>query len=800
MLRNYFKISLRNLWRRKTHSLINVVGLAIGLASAIVIFLIVRYELSFDQFHTQADRIYRVVSDTYGPNGEEGGNTGVPHPLPDALRQDFADDIMTVVPVERYQSHQRIEVNDKTIFADGAMAYTESAYLQIFDVLLREGNPRTALALPNTALISASLSHALFGRSQDIQGEIIKLDDTHELKVTGVLAEPLGPSDFAFDLLISFTTIARNRPVDTQWDYLNSAFQAFVLLCPETSPEALQSQLRRYLDQYHTNEEDSKPGTSLYLQPLSAIHHEGKYAGFPYRKATSFQLGGLSLLAVLLIGLACINFINLTTAVSARRTKEIGVRKVVGSSRRQIMFYFLGEALLVTLLATVLALGLAELGLLRLQRWYEYLQEIHLSLDASAVAFLLLLVLGTTLLAGGYLALVLSRFQPVSMLKAHPTASPQRHRSLRSGLVVFQFFVTQLFILSVLTVGQQLQYLMEAPLGFNQEAVLTVSFPDGNPQRQKYIKQALQGHTGVQSLSRSMFTAISQSMSATTIGYDGTDPEESELSTWYQFADADYFDTHRMTLLAGDVYLPSDSGSGFVANEAFLHEVGATSPEEIIGKYIRLNDLELPVVGVVADYHTNTFDQKIPPLLITNYSPRYQHLSLKVNMAQSAAVIERLAHVWQESYAEFPLEYRFLDQAIARFYRSHQRLLALIQLFSGIAILIGCLGLYGLVMFMAEQRTKEIGIRKVLGASVQQLLTLFSGQFIKLVIVAFCLAAPLAYFLITAWLEGFAYRIQINGWMFVGCLLLSLLLVMLTVGYRSLRAAMTNPVNALRDE
>nr|WKN37790.1 ABC transporter permease [Tunicatimonas sp. TK19036] len=797
MLKNYLKVALRNLWKRKAQTLINVLGLSLGLASAIVIFLIVRYELSFDRFHTKVDRVYRIVTDFKSPDGE-GGNSGVPRPLPEALRQDFPDVFAQIVPVEEYQNHRRVKVGDKTLFLDEMIAYTETGYLQLFDFPLLEGNAEKALSLPNEVLITQAVAQTLFGRSSDVVGEVINLNDMYELKVAGVLADLPAQTDLAFEMLISFSTIVRNRLEDEEWDNYNSAFQVYALLNEKTSPGDLQAQLTNYLSSY-TADSDGWDAF-LRLQPLTSIHHEGKYGGVPHRKAPHAILNGLLGLGAILVLLACINFINLATAVSTRRSKEIGVRKVVGSSRRQIAGYFLGEAFLVTVLATALALGLAEVSLIQLQHLYDYLQNVHLVIDLSLMLFLLILVLVVTLLAGGYPALLLSRFRPVQMFKTYLHA-PQRNRlTVRRILVVFQFFAAQLFIVSVLVVGQQLQYLLEAPLGFNRQAILTLNFPDDDPQKQQRFKQTLQNHTGVEALSLSGHTAISQSRMATLIGYDGKSKEGSEDFAYYQFADADYFTTHQMTFLAGGTYPPSDSGSGFVANEAFVREVGATSPEEVIGKYVAMNDLALPIVGVVADYHTYTFDSQIPPLLITNYSPGYHYLNLKVNMVQADAVVKQLQQSWQESYPEFEFHYRFLDEALEGFYANYQRLLSLTQLFSGIAIAIGCLGLYGLVLFMAEQRTKEIGIRKVLGASVQQLLMLFSGEFLKLVLIAFCLAAPLAYFMMRQWLQSFEYRISIGLTIFVGCLLITLLLVMVTVGYRATRAALANPVDSLRNE
>ena len=799
MLQNYLRISLRTLWKRKTSTVINVLGLSLGIASAIIVFLIVRYELSFDRFHQRADQIYRVVTDFKSPEGNNG-NAGVPCPLPEALRQDFGDALERVVPIEVYEDHRQVQIAEKSFFLEEPIAYTETGYLRLFDFPLLEGNPQTVLTLPNEIVITASLSEKLFGRSRDVLGEVISLDDEHQLKVTGVLADLPRSTDLTFAMLISFNTLARNREVDKEWDSFNSAFQTYVLLNPAVSPEAMQNQLTNYLNRYAPKEDDGGWDAFLHLQPLSSVHFEGKYGGFPYRKVSRELLAGLGLLAGLLVVLACINFINLTTAISVQRAKEVGIRKVVGSSRQQIVFYFLGEALLVTTLATGLALGLAEVGLLLLQRLYDHLQAVTIGLNGSTVVFLVALIAGVTLLAGGYPAVLLSRFQPAQIVKGTLLSSGRNRGGVRGALVVFQLLVAQLFILFVLGVGQQLTYLLEAPLGFDQKAILTVEFPDQGSPAQQRIREQLQNHTGVQSLSLSQAPALSQSMHATAYGYDGQNYEESQKSVHLQYADTDFFTTYQMPLVAGQVYPPSDSGSAWVANETFMREVGAAHPDELLGKYVSQGDSDLPIVGVVADYHTSTFGSKIPPLLITNRRAQYQYLNLKVNTRQAQAVIEQLQKAWQANYPDFPFEYQFLDDAIAHFYEGQQRLLTFIQLFSGIALFIGCLGLYGLVLFMVEQRTKEIGIRKVLGASVQQLLVLFSGQFVKLLLLAFCLAAPLAYFLMRQWLQSFAYRIEINGWMFVSCLLLSLLLVLLTVGYQSVRAARANPVKSLRNE
>ena len=802
MLRNYLTVAFRNLWKRKAQTFINVLGLSLGVASAIIIFLIVRYEFSFDRFHEKADRVYRVVTAYHANDGNTYNNAGGARPLPNALRNDFGDDLEAVTPIERYYGgHGRVQADSQTVFVDGTIVYTESSYFSLFDFPLLTGDRATVLTQPNEVVISRELSEKLFDQPKGAIGQIINLDDQHQLNVVGVLADYPKNTGFNFSMLVSFYTQPRDRDEDSAWDHYNSSFQTYVLLPPHVGDTSINARFPEFVDKYQ-GEEDKKYGNrDMYLQSLSDIHLESQFGDFPFRKTSQNVLGGMTAIAVLLILLACINFVNLATAVSRQRSKEIGIRKVVGSSRAQVMTYFLGEALFVTLIAMGLALGLTELGLIHLRKLYPFLEAVQTTLDIGLITFLIMVVLVVAILAGFYPALILSRFRPVHMFN-RSWATPRKHAfSVRQVLVIFQFFISQVFILGVLIVGQQLNYLLEAPLGFNEEAVLIVDFPDEDAQIQRRFKEALQNHSGVEHASLSMFTAMSRAMSATSFGYDGEDKDESEKYTYLQMADANYFSTYEIAFLAGGNYTPADSGSGFVVNEAFLEEAGVASPEEAIGKYVAMNDLELPITGVVADYHTGTFHYDIPPLLITNYSADYQRLNVKVTISQAEAVIEQLQTLWLDNYPDFPFNYRFLDDAIAGFYKEYQRLLSLTQLFSGIAIAIGCLGLYGLVLFMAEQRTpKEIGIRKVLGASVKQLLALFSGEFIKLVLIAFGLAAPLAYLLMQQWLENFVYRIDIGVTVFISCLLVTLLLVIATVSYRSTRAALANPVDSLRDE
>jgi putative ABC transport system permease protein len=433
-----------------------------------------------------------------------------------------------------------------------------------------------------------------------------------------------------------------------------------------------------------------------------------------------------------------------------------------------------------------------------LKKLYRYLDQVHLHFNFTSVIFLAVLMLIVTHLAGLYPGWLLSRFKPIHMFKPAVITVQRRRFSLRQILVVFQFFVAQVFIACTLVIAQQMDFLKNAPLGFDENAIITVDLRDALPQTRARFSSMLSNETGIDAISFSMISAISQGMWSSNYGVDGAEKTDQQVNL--QFADDQFFNTHGMKLLAGQVYIPSDSGSGFVVNESFVHELGLEQPAQALGKYISVWNFNLPIVGVVADYHANGFANKIEPMLIVNFSPQYRSLNLKVRMEQAQEVIVQLEKIWKITYPEFTFQYEFLDDRVNSFYKDYDRNFSLAQIFAGIAIFIGCLGLFGLVLFMAERRTKEIGIRKVLGASVRHILAMFSKEFVRLILIAFALATPLAYYAMQRWLEKFAYSIEIDFPVFLWCLLVTLLLVLITVGYQSIRAALVNPVNSLRDE
>ena len=805
MLRNYFKTTFRTLWKHKSHTIINVLGLSLGIASCVVIFLVLRYELSFDTFHANADRVFRVVT-TFSRDGEEHPQVGTPKPFPEAFAQDFAQEAQ-VIPIEQYHYWNRVRVGEQSIIMEETpnegvtIAFTENAYLDFFDFPLLTGNPEQVLRQPNEVVITQTVAERLFDDPSAAMGTIINLDDSLDLKITGILTPLPANTDFPFEMLISYSTLGRNHAVadEEAWWSNSSDFQVFVMLNEAVSAAQVEDQLPAFLAKYAG--ENYNEDKTLALQPLVDMHFNVDFPNFMYRSMSREVIGGMALVALLIILTACINFVNLATALSTQRAREVGVRKVLGSSRGQLMRQFLGEAALITLFAVVLGLGLTELAVVKLNSFAEYRNAIDLGFSGSTLAFFGMLTVAVTLLAGLYPAWALTRFPPVQAMKNQLDAPARRRFTLRQGLVVFQFAVTQTLIIGTLVIAYQLRFIEEAPLGFDKEAMVVAQFPEHTPQDLEEMRNRIASHSGVEHFSLSMSPALSGSFWISNFYVQG-DSSDTDRNAQRQFADEHYFDTYGIRLIAGEGLVPSDTTNRYVVNETFARYLGYDPPADIVGTSISFGGRQnnLPIAGVVADYNVASLQQKIGPLVISSDADRYQTMNLKINMNQAQDVLRHVESVWKDIYPEAPFDYEFLDEAMAQFYASYTRTFTLIQVFSGVAILIGCLGLYGLVTFMAEQKTKEIGVRKVLGATVFNIINLFSKEFIKLVLLAFVLAAPLAYYVMRGWLQNFEYRINLGWGVFVGGIVATLVITLLTVGYRSLRAALANPVDSLRNE
>jgi ABC-type antimicrobial peptide transport system permease subunit len=798
MLHNYWKTAIRTLWKYKSYTVINVLGLSLGITCCLLLFLIIRYLISFDTFHANRDNIYRIVRETVR-QGNTDHTPGVPVPLPDAFRTDFPE-VEKVVFISYFRQGLVTvdrEGKNQNFTEDEGLAYVEPTFFEVFDRSVIAGNPLTILDQPNEAVISRSLAQKYFGTNsqpEEVLGKALKLNKETELVITGVMEDHPKNTDFPFKLMISFATVKDEMLKQGGWNSISSDDQCYLLLAEAQSPASIESQLPEFLEKYQ--ESDDSEQVTLSLQSLRDLHHDTRFSAYSFQTIPRDVILGLGFIALFLIVIACINFINLTTAASVKRSKEVGIRKTLGSTRYQLIGQFLGETTIITVFSTLLALGLAELLLLEINPVLELELNINLFSDVILDIALVLTVIGVSLLSGLYPALVLSRFIPTQALKNKLTRQATRGVTLRKGLVVFQFVVAQAFIVGTLVMVSQMQYISQVDLGFNKDAILTVELPENDKEAKKTLRNELLSISGVEKVSLSFSSPTSGSVSVTSFTIE-EDP--NTYHTQVKNVDRNYIDVYGLTLLAGTGLSDVDTVSRLVVNEAFLRSTGIASPEEAVGKQVEIWGKEIPIVGVMKDFHTVSLRHAIEPTVLLDGSS-YRQADIMVNMVSLAQTLPEIEERWSAFYPEYTFDYQFVDEAIANSYRSVQALSVILSIASTIVIFIGCLGLYGLITFMAEQKTKEVGVRKVLGASVASIIGLFSAEFIRLIIIAFLIAAPIAYITMNGWLQNFEYKIDLGIGLFLAGVGATLTIALVTVSYRSIKAALANPVDSLRNE
>ncbi|RYC68832.1 ABC transporter permease [Spirosoma sordidisoli] len=805
MLRSYLTTALRALRRNWNYTFINVVGLTLGLACCLLLFLAIRYELSYDRHHTQADRLYRLI--TYYTDAEDDQrNVGVPLPILAALRTDFPDIGRQLTLVHEVEGVVRAANGNKFDEPAGVMAFIEPAYFRMFDYRWKKGSAETALSNPNTVVLSERMAQKYFGTANPM-GKTIRLSNRMDFVVTGIVQAPPATSSLPFELMLSLASL-KTFGANTRWDDWgsNSSQAQLYLMLPETrTPAAMERQLVGFTNKYH--KPDDAKRLRYELQPLTQIHVDTRTGNFANRTVSRQTIWAMTLIGLFILVTACINFVNLATAQAIRRAREVGVRKVLGSSRAQLVRQFLGETGLLTGLAVLLALLVAYLSLPYVVGLLDVRLTQAVLFEPVILAFLAGLAVCTTLLAGFYPALVLSGYQPVLALKGSIRSVGGSQLTLRRSLIVGQFAVSQLLIIGTIVAYSQMQYFRSADLGYNKDAVLTVPLPDGPKTGQlETLKARLAGQPAIQSVSYSLSTPSAVGNWWTSFRYGNAD-KEADFSLVMRPADTAYFSTYGLTLVAGRIHQPADTIREVVVNESFVNKLGLRDPQQVIGTFITLggSSTKKPIVGVVKDFNTFSLHQRTQPCAITTLRDTYGQLSIKLStQAGGTEAISRLVSTvekaWTATFPDFVFTYEFVDEAIDDFYRNEERLFLLFRLLAGIAILIGCLGLYGVVAFMAESRTKEVGIRKVLGASTRHIVGLFSADFVRLVLIALLIASPLAWYIMSGWLQDFDYKIEIEWWMFALAGAIAVGIALLTVSFQSLKAALTNPVQSLKSD
>ena len=812
MFKNYFKTAFRSLIRNRNYTIINIAGLAVGIAVWIMIFIIIQFQTSFDNFHSKKDRIYRVLTEYHHA---EAANTGkdVPFPLPEGLKTTFTQ-IEQVAPV--WASHNdNLLIPDyngttiKTFKEDKGVFFTEPSFFKMFDYPLLAGSYES-LKDPNNVLLTKEIAEKYFGDWETALGKTINLKAggslfshaTDVLKVSGILATIPANTDFQLKLVVAFGTgITEDMAKNTDWkDRTNSDYGCYVLLQPKTSVENFNQQLRTYSRKMLSP--DNKD--SYIIQPLSGVHYDTQTGDYSNLTISRQLLNVLWLIAAFILLIACVNFINLSTAQAVNRAKEVGIRKVMGSNKSQLQIQFIIETFLIVISAVILASVITILVLPYINQLLELTLSFNILNNPAIILFLLTVTIIVTALACFYPSIVLSRFSPVDALKSKLTANTAKGISLRRGLVVFQFIIAQALIIGTLIIVKQMNYFMDQPLGFDKDAIINVPFRVDTAFFRKgdYLKQQLLSVNGVQAVSFSSNTPIEDANDIwSTFKFDHA-IKEADFKAITKFADNEYVPAYKLQLIAGRNLQPSNMTREFLVNESLMKSLGIKNPDEILNKEISIwgDRIKCPVVGVLKDFNDRSFRHYPAPLLITTNITMYSQAGIKLETKNISSTLQSVKTIWEQTLPNFVYEYKFLDDKIASFYKQESQLAQLYKIFAAIAIFLSCLGLYGLALFMAVQRTKEVGIRKVFGASADNIVYLFSKEFIMLIAIAFVIATPIIWYFMHTWLQNYVYRINISWWLFAAGGFVSIIIALATISFQAIKAAFANPVNSLRSE
>lgn len=787
MISSFFTIALRNIRRHFSYALLNILGLTLGIATSIIIFLVVRNELSFDKYHQKADRIWRVTLNAID------FNPSVSMAITGALRTDYPE--LEVTQVWR-QTEGVIKFGDKRFNEKDGYCYVDEHFMNLFDYKWLAGDKHTALSAPNSMVLTESMARKYFGKGEAM-GQVMKLDNYYDLKITGIIKDPPPNTHLPFGFLVSFETVkSKIKPDQLPFYAIMGAFTYFA--APENfDVKKLQAQVPDFITR-HWGKELAKEAR-LPLQPLRDIHYDTRYlhsSEMPtVSKETYWSLGAIGLLILLI---AAINFINLSTAQSIKRAKEVGVRKVLGAYRFQLVRQFLGETTLMVLLAMLLGVAIAALFLGKAVTMLELRIGPAALLNVQVILFIALVTVGLILIAGLYPAFVQSAFNPVTAFK-NMKVPVVRGFSLRRSLVVVQFIISQVLIIGTLVVAYQMDFFTNRDLGFKKDAIVSFFVPDGK--KREAFQQQLQDIPGVKTVTFSSgepsFSSNWAPFSAPDRGIDKDDVTE------LKFIDERYMNVFGLTLLAGEKVgkrPKEDTMHMVMVNEALIHKLGIQQPEQAIGVRFKGAGEMVTIGGVIKDFQSESKHKARRPCIISYNSKRFFRTSVALQPAAMAQTMHQIEKLWTSMALEEMFTYEFLDEHIASFYRQEQKLYTAFRLFAGIAILIGCLGLYGLISFATIQRTKEVSIRKVLGAPLGSIVYLFSQEFIWLILIAFLISAPLSYYAMHSWLQNFAYHIDISAGIFIVAIIASFVIAALTIASQTIKAARANPVKALKTD
>ncbi len=824
MIKNYFKIAFRGFWKHKLFTFINIIGLSIGISAALVIYLIVHYDFTFDKFHKDSDRIYRVVSN-FSFQGNWSHFYGVTTPLAAAVKSEvtgieFTAPLYTLNPdvtvIGKHGEPVKLKGQDRITLAD-------QNYFKIINYTWLAGSSATALNEPYHVVLTSDRAKLYFPSLSYDQmiGKVITYD-TLKTTVTGIVEPLKGNTDFTCHDFISFssaapkTALGKDLQLD-QWGSTNSASELFIKLAPGTKAANVEKQVNALLKKYSplsADEIKQKSGRSFTVQPLSDIHFNQDYGTFDFSgPASKKTLYMLLVVAGFLLALGCINFINLTTAQAAQRAKEIGIRKTMGSTRRQLIMQFLSETFLITFLAVVISVCFAPLILKLFSDFVASGVKADFAHQPDIFVFLFGLTIVVSFLAGFYPALMLSGYKPVLVLKNQAQSNSHKTRNawLRKSLTVSQFIIAQFFIMATILVSKQIYYALHKDLGFKKDAILYIETPYKvrKANTNQVIANKLRALPGVEMVSVGTAPPSSGSINSTLAIYkDGK--KEINTAVEVKYGDENYIKLYHIKLLAGRNIQLSDTTTALLINEKYARVLGFVNPRDVVGKELgKFNGLKnVRIVGVVGDFYERSLQSPINPLAIlarsvnNTYENGTFHVALKPETGNGdwQKTIAAIGKAWKGSYPNDDFNYQFYDKSIEQFYTQEKQLSTLLAWATGLSVLISCLGLLGLAIYTTNLRTKEIGIRKVLGASVAQIVNLLSTELVLLILLAFVIVTPLAWLAMHNWMEGFADKTTISWWIFVASGAGMLLVAFVTSSFQTIKAAIVNPVKSLRSE
>jgi len=808
MLRNHFVIAWRFMKRNTGYTGINVFGLAIGIASALLILSIIKFELSFDTFHTNADRIYRVVRVSEA-DGQTTFDARVAGPLPDALENQVPGlEKITSILYSPHLGRQvdvvsQTGVSEKRFKEDGGFVFVQPSFFKVFNFAGTgfrwiEGNPDTALDAPNSLVLTRSAAEKYFPEVDPL-GKALQLGNGWgNWQVTGVVEDIPKNSDFPFQVFLSYSAIKglfENSFLN--WEIISDS-QCYLTLPASMSREDMEERIEE-IHVTHVSEFIAA-STKYKLQPLSEIHTDARFGNYSDRTVSSDTLTTLGAIGLFLLIVACINYINLATAQYFQRSKEVGIRKVLGSQRKWLLSQFLTESFMIALVAGLMGLLVAQLAVSYLSDLLGLGQINNVISDFFTWGALLVIVVFVTFWAGFYPAYIISGYKPIEAIRGK-LSSGRKGFTLRQVLVAFQFTSTQVFVIAAFVVFRQVEYFQSADLGFNSQSVLNVSIPFGE-EDQRLFAEELERVASVERLSFSIGLPVGGGTNF-KISRPGWN---SSLGVENRWADSSYLGLYEMRLVAGRNFLPSDSLKGFIVNETLCSKLDFTSPEDAVGEPIVVNERHCTIVGVVQDFNSRSLHEKVGSVALSQrHDNRYRMINIKLSSGTKSVedlsvALEEIEKAWSEVYPDLVFDYRFLDESLKSYYLEELRLSKLFKIFAIVFLFISCLGLYGLVSFVVQKKMKEVAIRKVFGAGLANILILISRDYIKMLGIAFLVAAPTAYYFMQNWLNNFAYHMEISWWILVAPGLMVLLIAMLTVSGKSLKAAAINPANVLKDE